>query len=137
MKPPSRSSRIGVGAGAFSVAPNQPQAKSAATVAMTDMRQAFRESLRGSPSPNPLPQGERAFEPSDGNSVPSPLVGEGQGEGWPRTRCILRNTLLRISRHDHDAGAARVSVDAAVIHHLRVSRRLDEGTGDMRTGAEG
>jgi ATP-dependent Lhr-like helicase len=32
-------------------------------------------------TPTPLPQGERGFGPAGGDSVPSPLAGEGQGEG--------------------------------------------------------
>jgi 16S rRNA processing protein RimM len=41
-------------------------------------REEFEEAA---PSPNPLPQGERALELSAGDSVPSPLEGEGQDEG--------------------------------------------------------
>ncbi len=36
------------------------------------------------PSPQPLSHGgERGFAPGISHSVPSPLVGEGQGEGVP------------------------------------------------------
>jgi hypothetical protein len=33
-------------------------------------------------TPTPLPRGERGYSHAPSNSVPSPLEGEGQGEGY-------------------------------------------------------
>jgi hypothetical protein len=41
-------------------------------------------------SPTPLPQGERGFKHSPLRYVPSPLAGEGQGEG-----SIFNNGVLK------------------------------------------
>ncbi len=35
-------------------------------------------------TPTPLPRGERGYSHEPNNSVPSPLEGEGQGEGYRR-----------------------------------------------------
>ncbi len=37
---------------------------------------------RGPLTPTPLPRGERGYSHEPINSVPSPLEGEGQGEGY-------------------------------------------------------
>jgi hypothetical protein len=43
------------------------------------------EAVIASPlTPTPLPRGERGYSHEFGNSVPSPLEGEGQGEGYRR-----------------------------------------------------
>ena len=46
---------------------------------------AIMAALARAPLPNPLPAGERA-PVVPGSSSPSPLRGEGRGEGWPRPK---------------------------------------------------
>ncbi len=55
------------------------------------MAQAFASPL----TPTPLPRGARGFELGISNSVPSPLEGEGQGEGASMQRSLWRHLHIR------------------------------------------
>ncbi|OPZ59605.1 MAG: hypothetical protein BWY86_01178 [Candidatus Aminicenantes bacterium ADurb.Bin508] len=46
-------------------------------------------------TPTPLPRGERGFEFGISNSVPSPLEGEGQGEGASMQHALQRHHHIR------------------------------------------
>ena len=63
------------------------------------------------PSPNPLPKGERAFRLSACNSVPSPHLGEGQGEGALKTNVLFLAFIVVAGLF---AWAAPASADIAV-----------------------
>ena len=58
------------------------------------------------PHPNPLPQGERGIELTEvADQIPSPLMGEGEGEGAPRMRVGSATVVIEIA--DTDAKRAQ------------------------------